>query len=65
MVKAIEAMVMQGRLPFMIAWWPIHLIVIIIIMFLFSWRVNMNSPHHPQALWASIKRSCLGRRAPR
>ncbi|MFI4940860.1 MAG: LPS export ABC transporter permease LptF [Burkholderiales bacterium] len=64
-IKAIEAMVMQGRLPFMIAWWPVHAFVIMIVVFLFSWRLNINSRYHPKALWAYSKRAFLGKRAAR
>jgi len=62
LIKTVEAMVMQGRLPFMFAWWPMHLVVILIVVFLFSWRLNMNSRHHPHELWMLIKRLVLGKR---
>lgn len=61
LVKVVEEMTKQGRLSFMLAWWPVHLVVIILIVFLFSWRLKMNSPYHPQAIWGSIKRLCLRR----
>jgi lipopolysaccharide export system permease protein len=65
LMRVLQSMVMQGRMPFMIGWWLIHAIVILIVVFLFSWRLKMNSPHHPQALWASVKRACFGRRVKR
>jgi lipopolysaccharide export system permease protein len=62
-VSAVQAMVKQGRLPFMFAWWPIHVIVILIVVFLFSWRLYMNNPYHPLAMWSAVKRVMSGKKA--
>ncbi|HEX7642834.1 MAG TPA: LPS export ABC transporter permease LptF [Burkholderiaceae bacterium] len=56
MVNVTQAMVMQGRMPFMATWWPVHVVVLVIIAFLFSWRLKVNSPAHPLAVWTSLKR---------
>ena len=58
-VNISQAMVTQGRLPFMLSWWPVHLAVLLIISFLFSWRLKVNSRAHPLALWSALKRLCL------
>jgi lipopolysaccharide export system permease protein len=62
LVKVVQEMTKQGRLPFMLAWWPVHVFVLILVIFLFSWRLKMNSVYHPLAMWAWVKRACLKRR---
>ena len=56
LVKIVEEMTKQGRLPFMLAWWPVHAGVLLLIVFLFLWRLKMNSRYHPQAIVGSLKR---------
>jgi lipopolysaccharide export system permease protein len=63
MVSVLQAIVVQGRLPVAIAWWPIHLLVALIVVLLFSWRLMVNSPHHPAAAWGAFKRAWLFRKA--
>jgi len=64
MIKAVESMIMQGRVSFMLGWWPIHAAVILIVAFLFTWRLLMNSRHHPLVYWCAVKRMLMGRRKP-
>ncbi|MES2538523.1 MAG: LPS export ABC transporter permease LptF [Pseudomonadota bacterium] len=56
MVSVFQAAVVQKKLPFLMAWWPIHAMVALLIVALFLWRVKMNSRYHPLVLWASVKR---------
>lgn len=63
MASVMQAAVVQGRLPFMSGWWPIHAVAALAVAFLFSWRIKMNSPYHPLALWAAMKRALLARKA--
>jgi lipopolysaccharide export system permease protein len=63
MVSVLQAIVVQGRLPVAIAWWPIHLLAALIVVLLFSWRLMVNSPHHPAAAWGAFKRAWLFRKA--
>jgi lipopolysaccharide export system permease protein len=63
MVSVLQAIVVQGRLPVAIAWWPIHLLAALIVVLLFSWRLMVNSPHHPAAAWGAFKRAWLVRKA--
>jgi lipopolysaccharide export system permease protein len=62
MTNVFQALVVQQKLSLAIAWWPIHLLALIVIICMFLWRVNMNHRHHPLALWGSIKRAILFRR---
>lgn len=62
LVNVAQAMVMQGRMPFMATWWPVHIGVLVVILFLFSWRLKVNSPAHPLALWSTLKRLCFKKR---
>ncbi|MEO8598962.1 MAG: LptF/LptG family permease, partial [bacterium] len=55
MVSFFQSLVVQGKLPFGIAWWPIHLIVVLLIVAMFSWRLNVNSSFHPLVIWSRGK----------
>ena len=59
MVSFFQATVVQGRLSFMVAWWPVHLVVLGMILFLFAWRLKVNSRYHPLVVWSAIKHARL------
>ena len=59
MVSVFQAGVVQGRISLALAWWPMHLLTLLTICFLFSWRLKVNSPYHPHALWSALKRRLL------
>lgn len=61
-VNVFQAAVVQSRLPFALAWWPIHLLALGMVALLFSWRLQMNSAYHPLALFSAVKRACLFKR---
>ena len=63
MTSVFQATVAQDRLPFWLAWWPTHLVAAIMVAFLFSWRVNMNSRFHPLVLWSHLCRGSWPGRA--
>jgi lipopolysaccharide export system permease protein len=63
MVSVFQATVVQGRLPVIIAWWPVHLFAGVMTVVLFSWRLMVNSPYHPAAAWGAFKRAWLFRKA--
>lgn len=58
-----QAMVVQKRTSFMLAWWPVHLATLIVITVFFLWRLQVNSRYHPLVVLASIKRAYFRRRA--
>lgn len=60
-VNVFQAAVQQSRMPFVLAWWPIHLLALLMIVLLFSWRLTMNSAYHPIVIWSRIKRAWLFR----
>lgn len=62
MVTVFQNMVQQQRLSLATAWWPIHLAAALLIAVLFSWRLFINSPYHPAALWGAGKRAFLFRK---
>lgn len=62
LIKVAQAMVMQNRLSFLLTWWPVHIAVLLVILFLFSWRLKVNSPAHPLAIWSAFKRMVLMRK---
>lgn len=63
MISVLQASVVQQRLPLSMAWWPLHLAAVLLIVMMFSWRLFINSPYHPAALWGAFKRAYLFRRA--
>ncbi|MGE5622297.1 MAG: LPS export ABC transporter permease LptF, partial [Bacillota bacterium] len=65
MVSVLQAAVVQERLSLAAGWWPIHLAAVLLIVLLFSWRLFINSPHHPAALWGACKRAVMFRKAAR
>jgi lipopolysaccharide export system permease protein len=54
-----QAAVVQGRMSFGIGWWPMHLVVLVIIALLFLWRLNVNSRCHPLVMWSAVKHARL------
>lgn len=62
MVSVVQAAVVQGRMSFAMAWWPLHLAAALLILAMFSWRLFINSPRHPAAQWAVFKRSWTSRK---
>jgi lipopolysaccharide export system permease protein len=63
MVSVFQATVVQGRLPFIVALWPIHLLAVAAVVIFFSWRLLVNSRYHPAAAWGAFKRAWLFRKA--
>ncbi len=63
-ISIFQSAVKQERLSVLLAWWPMHLMVIAIVVLLFTWRMKTNSPYHPLILWGAFKRTLLSRREP-
>lgn len=61
MLNIVQAGVVQGRSGFAMAWWPLHLLALILVVLLFSWRLKVNSRYHPLVLWSKIKCSMRGK----
>ncbi|MDY7578157.1 LPS export ABC transporter permease LptF [Herbaspirillum sp. RTI4] len=59
MVSFLQATVAQGRLSFMMGWWPIHLAILLLTGLLFLWRLNVNSRYHPLVFWLVLRRAVL------
>lgn len=55
LVKVFEASVKQGKYVFGMAWWPLHLLIVLVVVGLFAWRANVNHRYHPRAMWARFK----------
>ncbi|AMP11243.1 putative permease YjgP/YjgQ family protein [Collimonas arenae] len=58
-INIFQAAVVQKRMSFALAWWPIHLVVLVIITLLFLWRLKVNSRCHPLVIWSAIKHAHL------
>ena len=61
MIGVFQASVVRNRLPFLMAWWPVHVTVILLIAALFLWRLKVNSRYHPLVVWTSLKRAYFPR----
>jgi lipopolysaccharide export system permease protein len=57
--KLAEASVKQGKLSFGMAWWPLHVLTLLVVLALFAWRVNPNHRYHPLRLIGAWKRRRL------
>ena len=55
----IQAYVANRKLAFSLAWWPLHLIVALIIVLLFALRLGVNSKYHPHVLFSAMKHKRL------
>ncbi len=62
MLSFAQATVVQQRSTLPLAWWPVHLVAIVVIVAFFLWRLKVNSRYHPLVVWALIKRACFGRK---
>jgi len=56
LVKLTEGSVVQGKVEFAYAWWPLHLLVGLWVFAMFAWRLNVNHRYHPLVLWGGFKR---------
>jgi lipopolysaccharide export system permease protein len=63
MISVLQASVMRGKLSFMAGWWPMHLLALLAIATMFSWRLKMNSRYHPLVLWGAAKRGFFLKRS--
>ncbi|QYF93969.1 LPS export ABC transporter permease LptF [Massilia sp. PAMC28688] len=54
--KMAEASVRRGRSDFALAWWPLHVAVLVWVLAMFAWRLNVNHRYHPKAMLAAFKR---------
>ncbi|HEX2531988.1 MAG TPA: LPS export ABC transporter permease LptF [Burkholderiaceae bacterium] len=63
MVSVFQAAVVQDRLSFAVAWWPIHVLATLMIVFFFLWRLKVNSRYHPLVILGAIKRAYRSKRS--
>ncbi len=61
-VSVFQASVAQNRMSFLMAWWPVHVIVVGLILVMFVLRLNINHPYHPSRLWTRVRRTMTFKR---
>lgn len=54
-LNMLQLSVVQGRISFWRASWPMHVVVAILIALFFMWRLKVNSNWHPSSIWGRIK----------
>jgi lipopolysaccharide export system permease protein len=59
LTKAAEKAVEQGRLAFAMGWWPLHLLLLLVALVLFAWRMNVNHRLHPMVVLNALRRRHL------
>ncbi|MES2042053.1 MAG: LPS export ABC transporter permease LptF [Pseudomonadota bacterium] len=57
----LQALVVQERSSFGMAWWPHHLFVALMTFSMFFWRLKVNSRWHPLMLWSRCKSGFRGK----
>ncbi|MFZ6749851.1 LPS export ABC transporter permease LptF [Undibacterium sp. Ren11W] len=55
LLNIVQEAVVQEKLALMMAWWPMHLAALSVVVLMFSWRVMVNSGSHPLVLWSKLK----------
>lgn len=61
LVKMSQASVARGKTEFLMAWWPLHLMVALWVLAMFAWRLNPNHRYHPKVLWSAFKHGRMTR----
>lgn len=59
LTKVAETSVKQGKLPFALGWWPLHVLALLAVFGLFAWRLNVHHRWHPAMLANAWKRRRL------
>ncbi|TCS33979.1 lipopolysaccharide export system permease protein [Paucimonas lemoignei] len=63
MISVIRVAVNQGKISFSIGSWVVHVVVALIALSLYAWRIKVNSPYHPLALWSRFRRGIHAKKA--
>ncbi|MDO8298297.1 LPS export ABC transporter permease LptF [Lacisediminimonas sp.] len=63
MTSIFQAAVVQKRMSLADAVWPVHLVAALLVLLLFIWRINVNSPKHPLVLWGRFKHAISASKA--
>ena len=43
-ISVFQAAVVQNRMSLLVGWWPVHILVLLLVVALFAWRLTVNSP---------------------
>jgi len=62
MMSVSQSAVVQNKATLMMAWWPVHLVALLVVAVFFLWRLKVNSRYHPLALWSAAKRALFVQR---
>lgn len=56
LTSVFQSSVSRGRISLLVGWWPLHLIIALIIFGLYAWRLGRNSRRHPLVIWHTLKK---------
>jgi len=51
LTSVMQTSVSRGRLSLLVGWWPLHLLIALIVFGLYAWRLGRNSRRHPMVMW--------------
>ena len=61
-VSVMQSSVIQNRTSFLLAWWPVHLLVALLVVGLFFLRLKVNSHYHPAVILSRVRRALFLKR---
>src|SRR5450830_975531 len=61
-VSVCQSAVTQSRVSLMLGWWPVHLVVSLLVVAMFFLRLKVNSYYHPAVMWSRVRRALFLKR---
>ncbi|WAW09375.1 LPS export ABC transporter permease LptF [Oxalobacter vibrioformis] len=63
LTSVMQTSVSRGRISLLAGWWPLHLLIALIVIGLYAWRLGTNSRRHPMVMWVAWRKRLRERRA--
>jgi lipopolysaccharide export system permease protein len=52
LTSVMQTSVSRERISLLVGWWPLHLLIALVVIGLYAWRLGTNSRRHPMVMWA-------------
>ncbi len=62
LTSVMQTSVSRERISLLVGWWPLHLLIALIVVGLYAWRLGTNSRRHPMVMWAALRKRLRERR---
>lgn len=56
LTSVMQTSVSRGRISLLVGWWPLHLLIALIVVGLYAWRLGINSRRHPMVIWTTWRK---------